>query len=78
MAENKGKFSEYNKMPVKQREYYYDVTDSGEPGKPSGEGTDKEIKKDFGDMMFDLKQVNIKVKEKLNKEKLIVPKKENK
>lgn len=74
--ENKGKFAQFNGQPVKQKEYYYDVTDSGEPGKPSGSGTDGDVKKDFSDGFFDLKQTNIKIKEKMNKEKLVTPKKE--
>ena len=74
---NKGRVEDYNKIPVVQRDFYYDVTDSGEPGKPSGTGTDSETKKDFSDMFFDLKQMNIRIKERLNKDKLVLPTKEN-
>lgn len=48
---SKGKLANYNKIPVKQRDYYYDR-----------ETTDKELQKDFGDMLADLKDMNKKMK----------------
>jgi hypothetical protein len=59
MAEknNKGKIGDYNSIPVKQKEYYYDR-----------EETDKDIQKEFGDMLSDLKGMNKKFKKEAEKE----------
>jgi len=56
--DSKGKVNDYNKISVKQKEYYYDRDE-----------TDKGIQKDFGDMMADLKATSMKFKDELNRGK---------
>ena len=51
MADSNGKVNDFNKISVKQREYYYDR-----------EETDKDIQKDFGDMMSGIKATAAKFK----------------
>jgi hypothetical protein len=58
MKKGKGKINDYNKTTVKQKEYYYDR-----------EETDKNIQKDFGDMMADLKATSLKFKKELKRGK---------
>lgn len=60
MAEHnkKGTVNNYTGMSVKKKEYYYDR-----------EETDKDLQKDFGDMLFDLKTFNKKLQKELHKEK---------
>ena len=57
MPEEKGLFNQYTQIPVKQREYYYDYKE-----------TDSAKKKDFGDMMADLKDMNDKLKKEIGTE----------
>lgn len=52
-----GKLKNYNEIPVKQREYYYDR-----------DVTDKDLQKDFGDMLSDLKGMNDKMKKEADRE----------
>src|SRR6056297_2796904 len=52
----KGKMNDYNQIPVKQKEYYYDR-----------EETDKDIQKDFGDMLSGLKDMNKDLKKRAEK-----------
>ena len=47
-----------NTIVVKQKPYYYDR-----------DTTDADVQKDFSDMLADLKKINLKLKDELNKEK---------
>lgn len=58
--ENKGSVNDYNKITVKQKDYYYDR-----------ETTDLPAQKAFGDMLADLKKVNLKLKKEIEDEKKV-------
>lgn len=52
-----GKWSDYNKIPVNQREYYYDRDDMDDESQ------------EFGNMIGDLKKFNKKLQKEVENEK---------